>query len=148
MRYVTALLVLATSTAVAQKTTAATTTKTVSPSAAVLRLEDDWAKGLVKRDRALFERLLAPGFIYSEDTTTIDRAAAMQSLVAGDVVTEAHNEKMEAHPFGSVIVVIGWLVVNGRDAHGTYHHRYRFTDTWSAHGTGWQIVAAHDVLVK
>ena len=38
-----------------------------SPTRELLRLEDDWAAGLVKRDGALFHRLLAKGFIYTEN---------------------------------------------------------------------------------
>ena len=29
---------------------------------ALLRLEDDWASALIKRDSVVFQRLLAPGF--------------------------------------------------------------------------------------
>src|SRR5256885_9701300 len=36
----------------------------------LLRLEDDWTVGLTHRDAALFRRLLADGFIYTEDDRT------------------------------------------------------------------------------
>jgi len=143
MRHLTALLVLASSTALAQKPPA----KTPSPAAAVLQLEDGWARALVKRDRATFERLLAPKFVYSEDTLTMDRATTMQGLVGDDVVTESHNEKMEAHVYGETVVITGWLIVNGHNKAGQFHHRYRFTDVWIPKGSSFQIVAAHDVLV-
>jgi hypothetical protein len=144
MRHLTALLVLVSATALAQNAPAKTA---ASPAKAVLQLEDGWARALVKRDRATFERLLAPKFVYSEDTVTMDRATTMQGLVGDDIVTESHNEKMEPHVFGETVVITGWLIVNGHNKSGQFHHRYRFTDVWIPKGTTFQIVAAHDVLV-
>src|SRR5437764_1329675 len=55
------LLALVAGTLQAQKTN-----KEVKPGAVELpRLENAWATGLVKRDRALFEKLLAPKFVYT-----------------------------------------------------------------------------------
>jgi hypothetical protein len=113
----------------------------------LLRLEDGWAAALVRRDTAFFRRILAPGFIYSENERTISREAVLRDLVgASDTVTSAHNEDMEVHGFGGTAVVTGWLVVRGRGAGGPYEHRYRFTDTWMRRAGRWQIVAAHDYL--
>src|SRR5213078_3985820 len=39
----------------------------------LLRLEDDWALALIRRDAAVFRRLLADGFIYTEDDRTVSR---------------------------------------------------------------------------
>ncbi len=114
---------------------------------ALLRLEDDWAKGLEPRDGALFNRLLAKGFVYTENDHTMGRDALLRQLTRGsDRVTEAHNEGMRVHPFGDTAVVTGWLVVRGRGSNGPFHRRYRFTDTWARPGGDWQIVAAHDYL--
>ena len=114
----------------------------------VLRLEDSWASALVKRDSVVFNRLLAPGFVYTENDQLMDRAAVIRSVVAGpDTVTAAHNEEMRVHRYGSVTVVVtGWLVVKGRNASGAFERRYRFTDTWVKRGGGWQIVAAQDYV--
>jgi len=38
----------------------------------VLRLEDSWASALVKRDSVVFNRLLAPGFVYTENDQLMD----------------------------------------------------------------------------
>ena len=113
---------------------------------AVLKLEDDWASALVKRDSVTFERLLANGFVYTENDQTMDRAAVIKSVVAGpDTVVAAHNEEMQVHRYGTITAVVtGWLVVDGRGADGTFTHRYRFTDTWVKRAGKWQIVAAQD----
>jgi len=114
----------------------------------LLRLEDDWALGLTRRDAALFRRLLADGFVYSEDDRTVGRDDVLRDVVAGpDTVETAHNEDMKVHRFGTTAIVTGWLVVGGHGPKGPFSRRYRFTDTWVRRGGRWQIVAAHDYLV-
>jgi len=114
----------------------------------LLRLEDDWALALIHRDAAVFRRLLADGFIYTEDDRTVSRDDVLHDVVAGpDTVTTAHNEAMRIHRFGATAVVTGWLVVGGHGPGGSFDRRYRFTDTWVRRDARWQIVAAHDYLV-
>ena len=114
----------------------------------LLQLEDNWASALVKRDRVVFERLLADGFVYTENDQMMDRTTVLNSVVAGsDTVVAAHNDSMVVHRFGpATAVVTGWLVVGGRGATGEFRRRYRFTDTWVKRGGGWQIVAAQDYV--
>ncbi len=114
----------------------------------LLRLEDSWASALVKRDSATFERLLARGFVYTENDQVTDRAGVINSVVAGsDTITAAHNDSMVVHRYGPVTAVVtGWLVVGGRGPNGEFQRRYRFTDTWVKRGTRWQIVAAQDYV--
>src|SRR5689334_15656676 len=115
----------------------------------ILRLEDSWAAGVVKRDSALFERMLAPGFVYSEDDRMMSRDAVLKDILTStDTVREAHNEDMRVHRYGpTTAVVTGWLVLRGRGSSGRFNRRYRFTDTWVRLGNTWRIVAAHDYLV-
>jgi len=125
--------------------------KTPKPGAVELtRLEDRWAAGLVKRDETLFQRLLAPKFVYTEDDKLMTRAEVLHEITSGtDTVTAAHNEDMKVHEFGSsTAVVTGWLIVTGRGKSGSFTHRYRFTDTWVKRKGTWQIVAAQDYLAK
>jgi len=114
----------------------------------LLRLEDNWASALVKRDRVTFERLLADGFVYTENDQIMDRRAVLNAVVGGsDTVAAAHNDSMVVHRFGPVTAVVtGWLVVGGRGANGQFQRRYRFTDTWVKRGGRWQIVAAQDYV--
>src|SRR6266581_1911223 len=89
---------------------------------ALLKLEDDWASALVKRDRVVFERLLSDGFVYTENDQTMDRTTVLNAIVAGsDTVMAAHNDSMVVHRFGPVTAVVtGWLVVGGRGANGGF----------------------------
>jgi len=116
----------------------------------LLQLEDSWAAGLVKRDGALFRRLLAPGFVYTEDDKLMTRDALLRDITSGaDTVTAARNEEMQVHRFGeSTAVVTGWLIVTGRAKSGAFTRRFRFTDTWVKLSGAWQIVAAQDYLAK
>ena len=116
-------------------------------SAALIKLEDDWARALVRRDTAAFQRLLAPGFVSSENDVTMSREDVLRGIVAGpDTVTAAANEDVKVHRFGTPALVTGWLVVRGRGSSGAFERRYRYTDTWMKRGGRWQIVGAHDYL--
>ena len=146
------MAILAGSTAAAQvKTQPGTAPKPTFAELAttvVTKLEDSWASALVRRDRATFERILAPKFVYTEDTTTMDRATVLRALIGGDVVTEARNDSMTVTLFGNTAIVTGWLVTKGHNKDGPFDRRYRFTDVWMPRSGSWQIVAAQDYLVQ
>ncbi|HWC74678.1 MAG TPA: nuclear transport factor 2 family protein [Gemmatimonadales bacterium] len=113
----------------------------------LLKLEDDWARALMRRDTATFQRLLAPGFVYSENDQTMTRDEVLRGIVTGpDTVDAAANEDMKVHRFGTTALVTGWLVVRGKGPSGSFERRYRYTDTWMKRGKQWQIVGAHDYL--
>ena len=114
----------------------------------LIRLENQWAAGLVKRDGALFDKLLSPKFVYTENDKLMRRSEVLHDVTAGtDTVTAARNEGMEVHEYGAVTAVVtGWLIVEGRSKGATFTHRYRFTDTWVKRKAGWEIVAAQDYL--
>lgn len=114
----------------------------------LIRLENRWADAMVQRDRAFFDKYLAPKFVYTENDKLIQRDEMLDGLVSGaDTVTAAHNEAMEVHEYGAVTAAVtGWLIVEGRSKGVPFTHRYRFTDTWVKRKAGWQIVAAQDYL--
>ena len=140
------ILVCGVSLASAQQPKAATTR--TPDERAVLDLEEAWAKGVVKRDAATFKRLLAPGFVYTEDDRVQNGDQLTRDIVSGtDTVTEARNEQMGTHPFDNTMIVTGWLIMRGRSGGRPFDRRYRFTDTWLKRGGQWQIIAAQDYLV-
>lgn len=113
----------------------------------LLDLEDGWAKALVRRDVAYFRRMLAPGFVYTEDAAVMTANDVIKGATGSDRVEFAGNEGMKVHEFGNTAVVTGILVVRGRGKDGAFNHRYRFTDTWQKRGGRWQIIAAQDYLI-
>ena len=123
-------------------------TASVATTRELVRLENSWTSAVVKRDGATFERLLAPGFVYTENDQLMTRGDVIRSVSSGsDTVTAAHNEEMIVHAFGpTTAIVTGWLVMRGRGPKGEFDRRYRFTDTWVKSGTQWRIVAAQDYL--
>jgi len=140
----TLLLSFAASPLVAQQQT----TAGARPAAELIRLENQWTTGLVRRDRVLFEKLLAPKFVYTENDKLMSRAEVLHEVAEGaDRVTAARNEGMVVHEYGpTTAVVTGWLIVSFQGKSGKYTNRYRFTDTWVKGSHGWQIVAAQDYL--
>ena len=113
----------------------------------LLSLEDGWAKALVRRDVGYFRRMLAPGFVYTEDAAVMNAEDVIRASTGPDRVEWAGNEGMKVHDFGNTAVVIGILVIRGHGKDGPFNHRYRFTDTWQKRNGTWQIIAAQDYLI-
>jgi Domain of unknown function (DUF4440) len=112
-----------------------------------VKLEDEWTTALVKRDTRMFDRLLAPNFVYTENAIVMDRDDVMKSVTGSDRVTWARNEGMRVHDFGDVQVITGVLHFRGKGTKGPFDRRYRFTDTWQRRNNRWQIIAAQDYLI-
>lgn len=113
-----------------------------------MKLEDQWTTAVVKRDAATFERLLAPGFVYTEDASVMTRGDVIRSVTGTDHVEWARNEGMKLHDFGDVHVITGVLHLRGHGKGGPFDRRYQFTDTWQHRNGRWQIIAAQDYLIR
>lgn len=112
-----------------------------------IQLEEEWTKGLVARDSSMFDRLLAPGFVYTENASVMSRADVMGSVAGDDRVEWAGNEGMIVHDFGPTQVITGVLHVRGKGKDGPFDRRYQFTDTWQRRDSAWQIIAAQDYII-
>lgn len=112
-----------------------------------MQLEGQWTTALVNRDARTFERLLAPGFVYTEDATVMGRNDVIRSVSGPDRVEWARNEGMRLHDFGDVQVITGVLHLRGKGKQGSFDRRYQFTDTWQRRAGRWQIIAAQDYLI-
>ena len=112
-----------------------------------IQLEDQWATALVRRDTGTFERLLAPGFVYTEDASVMDRKDVIKSVSGPARVEWARNEGMKVHDFGDVQVITGVLHLRGKGKKGPFDRRFQFTDTWQRRNGRWQIIAAQDYLI-
>ncbi len=113
----------------------------------IATLEDAWVKAVIARDAAMFDRLLAPGFVYSEDDRVYSREQLIREITTGtDTVTAGRNEDLVVRVFGggTTAIATGWLSLSGRGANGPFEYRYRYTDTWVRFGERWRVVAAHD----
>lgn len=110
------------------------------------RLEELWAQALVRRDRATFERTLAPKFVHTRNERTIPRAEYVNMLLQGDGILTAQVDSVEVQAYGNIGVVTGWRIVAGRTREDGYEYRYRFTDTWMPRSGTWQMLASHEFI--
>jgi ketosteroid isomerase-like protein len=112
------------------------------------RIEDAWAQAVVRRDAKALGRLIAPKWVYSDESGLMDRDAGIAAFVSGaDTVTDASNANMRATVYGNAAVVTGILRMKGRGPGGPFDRRYRYTDTWVRMNGRWQAVASQDYLI-
>ena len=112
-----------------------------------IQLEEEWGAALVRRDTAAFGRLLAPGFVYTENALVMNREEIIKSVTGSDSVESARNEGMKVHDFGDVQVITGVLHLKGKGKDGAFDRRFQFTDTWHHRDGRWQVIAAQDYLI-
>jgi len=141
------LLVLAGSVSEAQASARPSESQTTATARTLIDLENGWARGVVRRDTALFGRMLDPRFVYTEDAAVMNKADVIKSIRDGDRVESASNSDMVVHDHGGTAVVTGILRLRGRAANGPFDRRYRFTDTWMRRNGAWRIIAAQDYLL-
>lgn len=141
------LLVLVGSVSEAQSSTRSGESQTTATARTLIDLENGWARGVVRRDTALFGRMLDPRFVYTEDAAVMNKADVIKSIRDGDRVESASNSDMVVHDHGGTAVVTGILRLRGRAASGPFDRRYRFTDTWMRRNGVWRIIAAQDYLL-
>ncbi|MDQ2765984.1 MAG: DUF4440 domain-containing protein, partial [Gemmatimonadota bacterium] len=115
--------------------------------AAPLQREEEWTRGLVARDPKAFDRLLAPGFVYTEDAGVMSRDDVIASATGDDTTSWAGNEGMKMHDFGNTQIITGVLHVKGRNKGGPFDRRYAFTDTWQNRDGKWQLIGAQDYVI-
>ena len=116
MRHVRSLLllILLAAPSRAQSTTTAGIAGQTTPTARTLvTLENEWARGVVRRDTALFARMLDPRFVYTEDAAVMGKDEVIKSIRDGDRVERASNSDMVVHDFGATAVVTGILRLEG-----------------------------------
>ena len=115
---------------------------------ALFRLENDFATAVVKRDANALRRIVAPRWVYSDESGVMEREEGIKAFTSGtDTVREASNEKMRALVYGNSAVVIGILQMKGRGAKGPFTNRYRYTDAWALIDGRWQCIASQDYLM-
>jgi ketosteroid isomerase-like protein len=113
----------------------------------IAQLEDAWVRAVIARDSVAFDRLLAPGFVYTEDDRVYSKEQLIREVVHGsDRVTSGRNEDLSVRLYGNTAIATGWLVLEGRGSSGAFTRRYRYTDTWVRLNGRWRVVAAQDYL--
>lgn len=116
--------------------------------ATLTRLEQLWSTAIMRRDRAAFERTMAPKFIYTRNDQLVRRPDYLRMILEGETITDARTDSVEVHVFGNTGVVTGWRIISGRAREGGFERRYRFTDTWMPRSGSWQMISAHDFIER
>ena len=115
---------------------------------ALFRIEADWARAVIARDSAAMGRIVAPQWVYSDESGVMAREQGIRTFTAGtDTVAESGNEQMKAIVYGNTAVVTGILWMRGRGANGPFLNRYRYTDTWLRMNGRWRCIASQDYLM-
>ena len=114
----------------------------------IIKLENDWAKALIARDKIVFNKLLADDFFYTENEKMYSRAEVIEAVMSeSETVEKAYNEGMQVHIKDKTAIVTGWLFVNGKGAGVDFKRKYRFTDIWFKKNGNWKLIAAQDYLL-
>src|SRR5438046_5542081 len=73
-------------------------TRKETDSTSIIKFENDWAKALIKRDKTVFNKLLADNFFYTENEKMYSRAEVIRSVMSeSETVKKAYNEDMQVH---------------------------------------------------
>ena len=114
----------------------------------LFKLENDFANAVVKRDANALRRIVAPRWVYSDESGVMEREEGIRAFTSGtDTVKQASNEKMRALVYGNSAVVIGILQMKGRGPKGAFTNRYRYTDAWVFQEGKWLCIASQDYLM-
>jgi ketosteroid isomerase-like protein len=115
---------------------------------ALFRIEAEWSRAVIARDAAAIRRIVAPQWVYSDESGLLSREEGIKAFTAGaDTVVESGNEQMRAIVYGNTAVVTGILWMRGRGPSGPFLNRYRYTDTWLRMNGRWRCIAAQDYLM-
>lgn len=118
-------------------------------SALIIKLENNFADAVVKRDEAAINELISDDFIYTENEKMYSRSEVIQSFLSPtDIIESAYNEDLQVRIYDKTAIVTGWLYINGKSSGTDLKKKYRFTDIWYFKDRRWQIIAAQDYLLS
>ena len=142
-------LVVAPSVVAAQGTNARSAKDSSLDERTLAKLENDWAQAVIRRDAKAIRALVAPQWVYTDESGTMTREQGITAFTTGtDTVLMAGNEQMKITLYeNKVAVVTGILWMRGRGPNGPFLHRYRYTDTWLRQRGTWRAIASQDYLL-
>lgn len=110
---------------------------------ALLKIEEDLLAGILKGDWALFDRYMAPGFVFvGPDGSMQDKAQWMADAKSGALKIESSkNEDMKVRVYGDTAVVTYRSIDKGTFKGMDISGQYRWTDVFIKRAGKWQIVS-------
>jgi ketosteroid isomerase-like protein len=116
----------------------------------ILRLEDDWARGLETRDRKLLDRILARDFTFIEPDGTIkDRDEYLADRSSDIAHTDSfRNTDLKVSVFGKCALASGVAKITERREGKHYRFRLRWKEMWLKDERGWRVFASQATPVN
>jgi ketosteroid isomerase-like protein len=110
---------------------------------ALAQIEDELAVAVVKKDAAVFERYLAPGFVFvSPDGAVQDRTTFIADIKNDALKMEStKNDEMKIRTFGTTAIAVYRSTDKGTFKGKDISGQYRWTDVFVQQGGKWQIVS-------
>jgi len=108
----------------------------------VLRIEHDWLRALVERDRATLDRILADDFMDSSWKGELRNKRQVLAGLSKRLPYSQHLQDVQIKLYGDAAVVRGLNMVS--DQNGRIVMRIRFTDVLVYRHGHWQAVAAQE----
>ena len=135
-----ALLILLPATAFAQEPAAPDSVRH-----SLIQLEERWDDAIVRKDRALLERILAPGFVFIDaDGSITRRNELLDGIMAAELEIDPFvTRDVEVRLYDRTAVLTGWFEQTGRYRGQAFRQRARYTDVYVLGPTGWMAVSAH-----
>ena len=120
----------------------------VTAEQALRDLEQQWLEAFKIRDAATLRRILADGFIFTDDTGNLYNKAQYIAAVTQAIKVDSYNaDEMTVRVYGDTGIVAGrWtgkFTIEGKDASGAF----RFTDTFVKRLGRWQAIASQDTRI-
>jgi Domain of unknown function (DUF4440) len=113
---------------------------------AVLRIEHEWLRALVERDRATLDRILADDFVDSNWKGELRTKRQVLDGLGTPHPYSQHLRDVKVQLYGSIAIARGLNEVSGKN--GGIVMRIRFTDVLLYRHGNWQAVAPQETPVS
>ena len=136
---------------IAMMAVSANSQEPVSDEKQILKLEDDWVRAMVTRDRSVLDKIIGPGFTFIEPDGTIkDRKAYLADRTSENVHTEAFkNTELKVRILGNFAIASGLATMTEQRRDGKrYRFSLRWKEMWMKQNGQWQVVASQATPVN
>jgi ketosteroid isomerase-like protein len=111
----------------------------------VLAVMSAWRQAMVDRDRAMLEKVYAPGLIYTHSNGRQEnKAEAIEAVVNGkDRIESLDLTDMSVSLYGTTAIVRAKVLLRMSSGGNTNTLNLYVLHVWIKHRSGWQMVARH-----
>jgi ketosteroid isomerase-like protein len=119
--------------------------------AELTRLQHEWMGAVQRRDMALLEEIVAPGFRFTAihlNPEPMTREQWLEAAREGYTIVSFAYEHMEVDVFGDTGVVHSRYSQVASYLHTSLSNVFRLTDVWSRLDGRWRVVARHSSVLS